>query len=73
MKVGLSSGALAAFLCHGGHPLFGADIGDTPSPPPTAGAASVADELKKLAELRSEGVLSDEEFEAQKSPLLAGR
>jgi len=34
---------------------------------------SIADELKKLAELRSQGVLSDAEFEAQKSALLSGR
>ncbi len=33
---------------------------------------SVADELEKLADLRDRGVLSDEEFEAQKSKLLAG-
>ena len=37
--------------------------------PPTL-AISVADELKKLAELRDAGVLSDEEFAAQKSKLL---
>ncbi|MAO83550.1 MAG: hypothetical protein CMH50_06655 [Myxococcales bacterium] len=33
---------------------------------------SVADELKKLAELRDSGVLSDEEFAEQKARLLAG-
>ena len=33
---------------------------------------SVADELGKLADLRDRGALSDEEFEAQKSKLLAG-
>jgi hypothetical protein len=36
-----------------------------PTPP------SVADELAKLARLREEGVLSDEEFEEQKSRLLS--
>ncbi|MFN3254510.1 MAG: SHOCT domain-containing protein [Ilumatobacter sp.] len=36
-----------------------------------AGPVSVADELVKLAELRTQGVLSDEEFEAQKAKLLA--
>ncbi len=36
-----------------------------------AGSASSADELKKLAELRSSGVISDQEFEAQKAKLLA--
>lgn len=37
---------------------------------PAAEPASVADELKKLAELRDAGVLSAEEFEAQKTRLL---
>jgi hypothetical protein len=40
--------------------------GADPSP-----QASVADELGKLAELRAQGVLTDEEFEAQKTRLLA--
>ena len=31
---------------------------------------SIADELRKLAELRNSGVLSDTEFEAQKKRLL---
>lgn len=34
-------------------------------------ASSAADELQKLAELRDAGVLTDEEFAAQKSRLLA--
>jgi hypothetical protein len=36
---------------------------------PTA-PASVADELRKLAELRAEGLLSDNEFAAQRARLL---
>ncbi len=35
------------------------------------GAASSADELSKLAQLHRDGVLTDEEFAAQKSKLLA--
>lgn len=35
-----------------------------------APAFSVADELRKLADLRTEGVLSDEEFESEKRRLL---
>ncbi len=35
--------------------------------------ASVADELRKLASLRTEGVLTDGEFAAQKARLLAAR
>ena len=40
------------------------------STPSAAPASGVAEELKKLAELRDIGVLSDEEFAAQKSKLL---
>ena len=35
-----------------------------------AGSTSSADELKKLADLKSAGVISDAEFEAQKAKLL---
>ena len=37
----------------------------------TAGATS-ADQLAKLADLKSQGVLNDAEFEAQKAKILAG-
>jgi uncharacterized membrane protein YdbT with pleckstrin-like domain len=43
----------------------------TPGAAPAA--TSVADELAKLDRLRDEGVISDQEFEAQKSRLLRGR
>ena len=33
----------------------------------------VADELERLADLRDRGILSDEEFQAQKSKLIDGR
>lgn len=36
----------------------------------TTGPLTVAEQLEKLAQLRNEGVLSDEEFEAQKARLL---
>ena len=36
-----------------------------------AGSGSTADELAKLAELKNQGVISDQEFEAQKAKLLA--
>jgi hypothetical protein len=36
-----------------------------------SGGGSTADELSKLSDLRSKGVLSDAEFEAQKAKLLA--
>ncbi len=37
----------------------------------TAGTSSAADELSKLADLREKGVLTPEEFEAQKAKILA--
>jgi hypothetical protein len=36
-----------------------------------AGTSSAADELTKLADLREKGVLTPEEFEAQKAKILA--
>jgi hypothetical protein len=45
-----------------------------PPPPPPPAAAPAADpihQLKELAELRSQGVLSDSEFAAQKARILA--
>jgi hypothetical protein len=56
------------------HPLFeqrttlvAPTMAQTSASPPSA---LVADELRKLAELRSEGILTDEEFAAQKALLL---
>ena len=43
-----------------------------PSPPPAATTPTVPiAQLKELAELRSQGILTDAEFEAQKAKLLA--
>jgi Short C-terminal domain len=42
------------------------------SQPARAGGASTADELRKLADLRAQGVLSDQEFELAKKQLLGG-
>jgi hypothetical protein len=41
------------------------------SAPNPAATVSVADELAKLADLHTKGILSDEEFAAQKSKLLS--
>ncbi len=41
-----------------------------PNIAPTVGSTSVADELTKLSDLRAAGVLSDDEFAAQKQRLL---
>ncbi len=44
-----------------------------PPPPPTPPApASTIDQLKELAELRQQGILTDDEFAAQKARVLAG-
>ncbi len=50
------------------HADFGA--GARPRASPSAGTVSVADELAKLAQLRDAGILSPDEFEAQKAKLL---
>lgn len=54
------------------HPLFGHRAATKPNEAVAASAApiSVADELIKLAQLRDAGVLTADEFEAQKSRLL---
>jgi hypothetical protein len=44
-----------------------------PAPPPAAaqgGGESTIDQLKELGELKSQGVLTEEEFTAQKAKLL---
>lgn len=40
------------------------------APAPAAGEASMIDQLKELGELKAQGVLTDEEFVAQKAKLL---
>ena len=42
-----------------------------PPPPSTAGGADVVGELTRLGEMRTRGLLSDEEFAAAKAKLLA--
>jgi len=49
-----------------------ADIEDAASEKAEAQSGSVADELAKLAALKEQGILSDDEFSAQKQKLLAG-
>ena len=44
--------------------------GPAPAPAPAAPAVDLADQLRKLASLRDEGILSEEEFAAQKAKLL---
>jgi hypothetical protein len=54
------------------HPLFGQNV-PIAQPAGASGGLSnalIADELRKLADLRSEGILTDDEFAAQKASLL---
>ena len=44
---------------------------EPPPPPPPAPAADPIEQLKELAELRQQGILTDEEFAAQKAKILA--
>lgn len=60
------------------HPLFYGNVArsaPTPTSPPAQSAAPspslIADELRKLADLHREGILTDQEFETQKAKLLA--
>ncbi len=41
-------------------------------PPPATGGDDVIEKLQQLAQLRDQGVLSPDEFEAQKQRVLAG-
>jgi Short C-terminal domain len=46
-----------------------------PAPPPAAAPAageSTIDQLKELGELKAQGILTEDEFAAQKAKLLAG-
>lgn len=50
----------------------GSMFGNAPGAPSPAPAGDIADQLRKLAELRDQGILSDEEFAVQKQRLLGG-
>ena len=43
-----------------------------PPPAPAAPAKDPVEQLKELAELKNQGILTDAEFEAQKAKILAG-
>ena len=45
---------------------------EAPPPPPPSGGDDVIEKLQQLAQLRDQGVLSPDEFEAQKQRVLAG-
>lgn len=43
-----------------------------PAPAPAAPQASMVDQLKELAQLKDSGILTEEEFAAQKAKILGG-
>jgi hypothetical protein len=59
---------------HPGMAAAGAAFGAPAAPPPAPAAPQVdlVDQLRKLGELRDAGILTEEEFAAQKAKLLGG-
>ena len=57
------------YLQHSG-PAFGGGPAPAAAPAASGAPVDVADQLKKLADLRDQGILSDEEFQLQKQKLL---
>ncbi len=43
-----------------------------PAAPPAGGGSSTIDQLKELGELKAQGILTEDEFAAQKAKILAG-
>lgn len=54
------------------HALFNTKATPTTSADQASSPALVADELRKLADLRAQGILTQEEFDRQKRRLLDG-
>ena len=59
--------AIAPILKQAGVPFYDEAIG-----PATASGQDLADKLRKLAALRDEGILTEDEFATQKARLLSG-
>jgi hypothetical protein len=53
---------------YGGQPQ---EAAPAPAPAPAAGGKDMVTQLKELAELKDQGILTDAEFEAQKAKILA--
>jgi hypothetical protein len=54
---------------YGGQPQY--EEAPPPAPQPAAGQKDMVTQLKELAELKDQGILTDAEFEAQKAKVLA--
>ena len=63
--------ALAQFTTIRDHVETAIPHGAAPASPPTGTVTDVAGQLREFAKLRDEGILTTEEFEAQKAKLLA--
>jgi hypothetical protein len=51
-------------------PTYAQPAPPAPAPPPPAAGGSVIDQLKELGELKEQGILTEDEFAAQKAKLL---
>lgn len=56
---------------YGGQPQYEEAPPPAPAPAPAAGQKDMVTQLKELAELKDQGILTDAEFEAQKAKILA--
>jgi hypothetical protein len=56
---------------YGGQPQYEQAPPPAPAPAPAAGQKDMVTQLKELAELKDQGILTDAEFDAQKAKILA--
>ena len=56
---------------YGGQPQYQEPPPPAPAPAAAAGGKDMVTQLKELAELKDQGILTDAEFDAQKAKLLA--
>jgi hypothetical protein len=54
---------------YGGQPVQ--EAAPAPAPAPAAGGKDMVTQLKELADLKDQGILTDAEFDAQKAKILA--
>jgi len=62
---------IAATRAEGWYQGVEASASQAPAPPPPPAPVNPVSQLKELAELRDQGVLTEEEFQAQKAKILA--